>query len=510
MSTVVIATNESFQVTLSKETEYFEVTQYDKDEWLTTVQKTWKLYDATYNFGTDKIGENPMGPLIKEWGNNTARIIEEEGGHAQVLKLNDVDDTYVDMNIFFLNQTYGTIEFYLKYNNSGGADRLMIEGKQDFSKKFSLMYVANLSKWMFYINNSYSEVPGLTSINDDEWHHLAIHFECGNSTYRGLAGDTTKVVLDNNNTGWFSFDARADYINDLYLTTNRTNANYSYFIDAIGFSWDDDYSVGDNINSWEIVSTLPSTWFEGESETINSQAKYMTRGWVDTSWTMYDVLRSIFLQDDFLLFMAIEDLGYNETEINNNYTDTFQLWYGLRVFWNFTIGEIQEEPSDTGSRVFIFQNPEDYKKILDDYYHFLGVIKNDTDIPKTIRDEFSNFTADDFMWHLVMSGLGVANPFDTYLTTVVEELGCENATVNGNKLTLDRIGESKYSIEVTYGTQGTHTSFVVKNEGGITIFEVVSKGNNIFVFYVTLGVMAILLVALMSLILIIRKRKFSR
>ncbi|GAG74740.1 unnamed protein product, partial [marine sediment metagenome] len=72
-----------------------------------------------------------------------------------------------------------------------------------------------------------------------------------------------------------------------------------------------------------------------------------------------------------------------------------------------------------------------------------------------------------------------------------------------------RLGETKYSVEVTYGTLGTQTSFVVKNEDGIIIFEVISTGNTILVFYVILAIMAIGLVALVSFILI-RKRKFSR
>ncbi|GAG88908.1 unnamed protein product, partial [marine sediment metagenome] len=48
MSSVVIAANGGYQVALLKETEYFAVTQYDNSEWIKTVQRTWKLYDATW------------------------------------------------------------------------------------------------------------------------------------------------------------------------------------------------------------------------------------------------------------------------------------------------------------------------------------------------------------------------------------------------------------------------------------------------------------------------------
>ena len=519
MSSVVIAANGGYQVALLKETEYFAVTQYDNSEWIKTVQRTWKLYDATYNFENDEIGEKPLGLLIREYGNCTARIEEEEDGHAQVLRFSDVDEYSVDMNYYFLeNQTHGSVEFYIKYNNSGGSDKFYIEGNEvnfttgKLNKRFSIVYEANVTgvkRWQYYIDGTYYSIPNITLLYDDDWHHMTIHFECGNNSYQGLEANQWEIILDNNSSGVLNFNGTAEYLNSFYIATNGSDTNYSYYIDALGFSWDDEYTVGDNINNWEIVSTLPSDWFEGESLNVGAQAKYMTRGWVDISWTMYDVIKSIFLQDDFLLLMAIEELGYNETEINNNYTDTFQLWYGLRVFWNFTIGEIEEEPSDTWSRIFIFQNPEDYKKILDDYNDLIGVLKNDTDIPEIIRDEFTNFTADEFIWQLVMSGLGTANPFDTYLTTLVNELGCENATVNENTLIMDRLGETKYSVEVTYGTLGTQTSFVVKNEDGITIFEVTSTGNTILVFYVILAIMAVGLVALVSFILI-RKRKISR
>ncbi len=510
VTSTVVAAGVSYQVALAKDTEYFKVTQYDKNEWITTIQKTWKLYEATYNFKNDKVGATPTGFLVNELGNNTARIEEEVDGHAKVLNFTDVDEYNVGASVYFLNQTYGTIEFYIKYNSSGNAaDRFTISLKQDFATKYSLMYVANESKWLYFNNDTYTEAPNLKSINDNEWHHVTVHFECRNQTYQGLVGNTTKIIIDNTNYSWLSFESGAKYINTLYFGTNFSLANYSYDIDAIGFSWDEDYNIGDNINKWEIVSTLPSTWFEGESETVNSHAKYTTRGWVDISWTMYDVLRNVLPQEDRFLFFSIEDLGYNETEINENYTDTFRAWYGIRVFWNFTTGEFKEEPSDTSTQVFVMQDPTDYKKLLDNYQHLIGMIKNDTNIPETIRDGFTNYTADGFLWKLVLNGFSIASPFESYLTTVVDELGCQNSTVDGNVLTLDRLGETLYSIDVTYGTKGTQTTFDVKNAENKVIFEVISTGNNVIIFYVIFIIMIIFTVALVSSIIIIRKIKRS-
>ncbi len=257
------------------------------------------------------------------------------------------------------------------------------------------------------------------------------------------------------------------------------------------------------------ASSTPTDWFEGEANMTDAQSKYTTLGWSYSSWEFYDVLYSVILQKSQIpLLMAIAELGYNETEINNNYTNTFNLWFGVRSYWNFTTINFEESPSNAQDPILIFQNPGDYWKMLDDYNHLVEDIQNDPSIPPFIKIQFSNITGDEFLWQLIFSGFGVALPANEYLTILIDELGCENATVNNNILTIERIGEANYTVEITYGAKGTQLSFVVKDVDSNIIYAIKSTGNENYVLNIILIVITISVIGFVAYI--IYKKKTSR
>ena len=121
---------------------------------------------------------------------------------------------------------------------------------------------------------------------------------------------------------------------------------------------------------------------------------------------------------------------------------------------------------------------------------------------------FANITVDEFLWQLVFSGFGIAEPQSEYLAAVVNELGSENVTNSGNTLIFERNGLANYTVEISYGIKGMMSSFTVKDAVGTTIFQI-NSSNSDWIFYLILIIISSIAVGLVIFI-IIRKRKLKR
>ena len=260
------------------------------------------------------------------------------------------------------------------------------------------------------------------------------------------------------------------------------------------------------------LSTTPSDWFEGDTNFKGAQSKVTIKGWNDITWQFYDVFTTIFMaeyfssEDIFILLKIMDTAGYSETTINANYTDNYDLWYGLRAVWNFTIKDFEELPSYNDG-VMVFENPLDFKTILDDYNNLALDLNGKISI-QIAGYNFPILSADEFIWQLALNGLAIAKPQPEYLTNLVDELGCVNVSSSGNSLIVERYGETDYTVEISYGEEGTLSSLLVKDVDGNIIFQIVST-NSEWIFYLILIIIAVCGVGLVVYI-IIKKRKPKR
>jgi len=259
-------------------------------------------------------------------------------------------------------------------------------------------------------------------------------------------------------------------------------------------------------------SLTPSDWFEGEANVTNAKSKATLRGWVPSTWDTWDVFTSIFMREffnfteTFALLILMDSLGYNETTINANYTTNYNLLYGLRAVWNYTTNEYEENPSSTEG-IIIFPDPLKYKVMLDDY-NALAEDLNGNFAIQFSGLSFPNVSADEFLWQLIFSGFATAGPHGSYLESLVSELGCENTSVSGSTLIIERYGITDYTVEVSYGEKGMMSSFTVKDISDTIIYRITSS-NSEWLFYLILIIVAVSTVAIVS-ILIIRKKKLHR
>ncbi len=242
-------------------------------------------------------------------------------------------------------------------------------------------------------------------------------------------------------------------------------------------------------------SLTPSDWFEGEANITNAKSKTTLKIWAANTWDTFEVLRSIFMpifySEAQILFMTF---GYNETMINANYTNNYNVLYGESVVWNYTSTDYEEDPS-YDDQIIVLQNPLDYKTMMDDYNNLAETLS----IP--------NISADEFLWKHAFNGLAIAEPQTDYLESLVSELGCENASTQGSTLIFERYGLTNYTVEVSYGEKGMMSSFTVRDINDEVIYKITSS-NSEWLFYLILITVSAVSVALVVFAVVIgRKRK---
>jgi hypothetical protein len=259
-------------------------------------------------------------------------------------------------------------------------------------------------------------------------------------------------------------------------------------------------------------SLTPSDWFEGEANVTNAKSKATLRGWVPATWDTWDVFTSIFMREffnfteTFTLLFTMDSQGYNETTINANYTTNYNFLLGLRSLWNYTSTEYEEDPKLAPDRILIFSDPLKFRVMLDDYNALAEDLNGNFAIQFTGLS-FPNVSADEFLWKLIFSGFATAGPHGTYLESLVSELGCENTTVSGSTLIIERYGITNYTVEISYGEKGTMSSFTVKDISDEIIYKITSS-NSEWLFYLLLITISAVSVALVVFAVVKgRKRK---
>ncbi len=257
----------------------------------------------------------------------------------------------------------------------------------------------------------------------------------------------------------------------------------------------------------------PKEYFNGDANVTSAKSKQTIKWWVDQTYTTYGALLLLYFKtSEFLSWNYFQDnltaAGYNETTINANYTNTYNAWYGVSSEWYFTDGEYEETPNNNFSTIIVMKDPSNFNSILDDCNAIIEDIKNDPTVNNTLKFSLSNKTADQFLWQLAFKGLAIAEPYSNYLESLVSELGCENTTVSGSTLIIERYGITNYTVEVSYGERGTMSSFTVKDINDEVIYKITSS-NSEWLFYLILITVSAVSVALI-VFTVVRGKKRKR
>jgi len=233
-------------------------------------------YPATSGFENDNSDTFPTGWFDESTGACNEWVEDEFQGHKKVMKLIDNDNigsasiknvlTGGDINI-------GVVEFWV-YPNYTSWNGIVYFEMQDTSNTFYLMYIA--ADRLYYASRSaggseewyYYQFSGASNV----WHHISITFN--------TITDMARITIDGNpQPERRSFQAT----NQIHQIRFRTHPDigaepFSIYIDAIGYSWDPNYGIGDNQKDGLLLSFENSTTLTWMAYSLDGESKKQILG----------------------------------------------------------------------------------------------------------------------------------------------------------------------------------------------------------------------------------------
>ncbi|MFX1480798.1 MAG: S8 family serine peptidase, partial [Promethearchaeota archaeon] len=215
-------------------------------------------YLGTYTFENDEKDMNPAGWIVDETGGEVSIYHDSVYGfyysflgHKKVVQmLRTSSSGNVRMTNTFSNRISGTVEFYVLPTLEANYDIIMGHGNPD-SGYLQLRFDQN--GFLKYYDGSWHQLifeyaKYLRSYSDFHWFHIKIVFGCDYNPYWPMGSwnlYVDGVRLDPE--GGFEFVGYTPYMNQIEFTLPTDHVGKILFVDAIGYSWDSQYSIGDNL-----------------------------------------------------------------------------------------------------------------------------------------------------------------------------------------------------------------------------------------------------------------------
>jgi hypothetical protein len=209
---------------------------------------THGYYRGTYGFDNQPDGEIP-----KDWSTAadpdcSSQIIREMAGHKKVLEF--YDGAYKgDLNFYQMfdsAQTYGTIESWWRTDDATWGMGMTIMKSENGVERHGPRISLYSDRFYYHYQGALRYIAPAA---DNTWYHIRIDFECGNGGYKGLTAYTFYLYINGVKYGPYGFYVNRPYLNGIRGWTAYTSTDpYYAYLDGVGYSWDPDYNIGDNLN----------------------------------------------------------------------------------------------------------------------------------------------------------------------------------------------------------------------------------------------------------------------
>lgn len=174
-------------------------------------------------------------------------ITNSLGGHSDILTLYD-NQNNIDIGDFFrisipfsVSQVYGSIECFIRSDDVSQISEIRLYDVSTIIFRFKM----DLNKFQYY-DGSWNDI-GLAA-SGDIWYHIRIAFDCdGVKSHENLATDTWKIWINGIEYGDFNFENVVSEANSIRFFSNAADNGYTYYIDAVDFSWADRYYTNRNL-----------------------------------------------------------------------------------------------------------------------------------------------------------------------------------------------------------------------------------------------------------------------
>jgi hypothetical protein len=229
-------------------------------------------YPATYGFENDLDGSDPMKWNVVEAGTSTTDIISGIDGHNKTIYGQDTDGNVAGASNDFQSQQNGTVEFWFRKDTSGTDKIVDIDLREGSNERIYLETFGAGQNYFQRYDGSPSTWKQIAPCDDDTWYHIRIDFECEGNGYMGLSNDTYYIYINGTQYGPYPFYSNSSSISQLYFHTWGAHTNVDFWIDAVGYTWDPNYNIGDNLNEGLLLSFENSTNLEWMGYSLDAQA----------------------------------------------------------------------------------------------------------------------------------------------------------------------------------------------------------------------------------------------
>ncbi len=424
-------------------------------------------YPATYGF-EDTLNGQEHGDWqtgsFSSWA-----VIEEFNGHRKVY------DCYMDRSSttqYFAagEQDSGTVEFWVANEDAASS---FAQCRLSGDNPVCQMQIG-VGNTFYYADNIAWHDMGVVA-NNNQWYHIRIDFECTTGGYMGLGQYQWYLYIDGTQFGPYIFSSN-ETIYRFNLWSNPFSTDR--YIDAVGYSWDPNYNIGNNFNEGLLLSFDTSIDFDWIGYSLDNQPNRTIAGnttfpmqggphtiqvfGTDSLATIYpsDIIRFtvLFNLTGTPIFIDDSDPNYNWGKIvlENSWCSGFGTWNDPYVIEYVMIDGQNAgnciEIKNSKNSYFIIRNCKVYNAHGGDWAG--GIKLSDTNNGTLTNNNCSN--------NVLINGIIL--------------LACENITISGNTVNYNTYG---ILIRLSSNNNKIFGNTVNYNTYGISI-RLSSNNNKIF------------------------------
>jgi len=267
-STIVIQDKDDFSNPKSSAGEITIITPENK----TYTEPDSGYYPATYGFENDLAGSDPMAMSVFE-GAGYVDVADEVDGHKKVIEMYDgINSNHDELYNVFPLQTHGTVEFWIRSSDVTKANQFTLLDSNALGVYWQGIGWINLDGDDINYQDSVGWHTVAKTPYDNTWYHFKIEFECSTGSYQGLAQKSYRFYVNGEVFGDFSFKDNIENVTQVYFFTRGEDSNYRCYVDAVSYSWDSDYVIGDNMNEGLLLSYENTTSLDWQGYSLDGQA----------------------------------------------------------------------------------------------------------------------------------------------------------------------------------------------------------------------------------------------
>ncbi|MFX1499201.1 MAG: FG-GAP repeat domain-containing protein [Promethearchaeota archaeon] len=200
---------------------------------------------GSFGFENDEFGTKP-----DKWiSSGEVFVIDELDGHKKLARMRDLGtgSSSSIRQMFSSLQQNGTIEWWWRTTDSSEPYTFIMRGSS------SNLFRFRINDYEFQYDNGTWNSLGLSAY-DNVWYHVKIAYECTTGDYEGLNQFEWCVWINNSRYGNFRFSNNDITGESITFSSDNLAAGYNMYLDAVGYSWDPYYNIGDNLKEGLLLS----------------------------------------------------------------------------------------------------------------------------------------------------------------------------------------------------------------------------------------------------------------